>query len=75
MRYKALGFAVAFSILACDSNESPTKQPATAQRPGSAAKVTAALTDLTTASTLAPVRAAFNAKKGEARFLTLLAPT
>ncbi len=28
------------------------------------------LTDLTTASKLAPVRAAFNAKKGEARFLT-----
>jgi hypothetical protein len=35
-------------------------------------KQSAALTDL---STLEPVRAAFNAKKGEARFLTLLSPT
>jgi len=35
----------------------------------------APLTDVTTASTLAPVRAAFNAHKGEARFLTLLSPT
>ena len=33
---------------------------------------TATLTDL---KTLDPVRAAFNAHKGEARFLTLLSPT
>jgi hypothetical protein len=38
-------------------------------------KPTAPLVDLTASSTLAPVRAAFNAKRGEARFLTLLSPT
>lgn len=75
MRYKALGFAVAFLMLACDSKKSPTEQSATRPKPSSAGKATAALTDLTTGSTLAPVRAAFNAKKREARFLTLLAPT
>jgi hypothetical protein len=39
------------------------------------ARATAPLVDLTTTSTLAPVRAAFNAHRGEARFLTLLSPT
>lgn len=75
MRLKALALAVALSILGCDSKKTTSEQPATPTSSGSAARLTALLTDLTTASTLAPVRAAFNAKKGEARFLTLLSPT
>lgn len=68
MRYQALAFAIALSMLGCESKKSTaSEQPVP--------KPTAALTDLTAASTLAPVRAAFNAKKGEARFLTLLSPT
>ena len=74
MRYTGLVLAVAASLLGCES-----KKPTTGQQPtaGSATPqvARAQLTDLTTASTLAPVRAAFNAKKGEARFLTLLSPT
>lgn len=73
MRHTALAFAVALSFLGCDSKTSTTEKPAT--RSKSATKRTAPLTDLTTASTLEPVRKAFNARKGEARFLTLLAPT
>ena len=73
--YKALAFAVALSLLGCDSKKSSSEQPAAQPKPPAAAKQTAPLTDLTPASTLAPVRAAFNAKKGEARFLTLLSPT
>jgi len=76
MRYKALAFAIALPIFGCDSKKStPSEQPATQPKPASAQRPAATLTDLTPASTLAPVRAAFNAKKGEARFLTLLAPT
>ena len=71
MRYQVLVLVVVGSLLGCDSKKTTTDEP----KPGSAARPTAQLTDLTTASTLAPVRAAFNAKKGEARFLTLLAPT
>lgn len=76
MRYQALALTVAASLLGCESKKSTTEQVAVQKR-GSALQPTvgAQLTDLTTASTLAPVRAAFNAKKGEARFLTLLSPT
>ena len=74
MRSMALAVAVV-SLLGCESKKASTDQPASKPTPGSASKPTAPLTDLTTASTLAPVRAAFNAKKGEARFLTLLSPT
>ena len=73
MRYEALSAVlIALLVLACDSKKSRTEPP-----PSSAAATNprAQLTDLTTASTLAPVRAAFNAKKGEVRFLTLLSPT
>lgn len=77
MRCHALALAFAASLLGCESKKSTTDQPAGTPGSGSAAQPTARapLTDLTTASTLAPVRAAFNAKKGEARFLTLLSPT
>lgn len=72
---KALTLAVALSLLGCESKKASTELPAAPPKTGSATKPTVQLTDLTTASTLAPVRAAFNAKKGEARFLTLLSPT
>ncbi len=77
MRNAVLALAFTFSLVGCESKKSTTDQPATPPRPGAAAQPTprAQLTDLTTASTLAPVRAAFNAKKGEPRFLTLLSPT
>jgi hypothetical protein len=81
MRYTILAVAVSASLLGCESKKSSSDQPAVTPTAGSATGSAAQpapraqLTDLTTASTLAPVRAAFNAKKGEARFLTLLAPT
>jgi hypothetical protein len=76
MRYTALALAVAALLFGCESKKTVTdqQQPAKAGS-ASPAGPRAQLTDLTTASTLAPVRAAFNAKKGEARFLTLLSPT
>ena len=61
-------------LTACESkkragnDEPPAAAP---QQP----RATAPLVDLTTATTLAPVRTAFNAHKAEARFLTLLSPT
>ena len=60
MRTTLLALAIAVSLSGCD-----------AKKPGARAP----LTDLTTASGLGTVRAAFNAHRGEARFLTLLAPT
>lgn len=76
MRYTVLALAVAASLLGCESKKSATDQEKPSKA-GSASRsaARAPLTDLTPASTLAPVRAAFNAKKGEARFLTLLSPT
>ena len=76
MRYTAVAVAVAALLFGCESKKTATDQPqlskvGSATPPGTRAQ----LTDLTTASTLAPIRAAFNAKKGEARFLTLLSPT
>jgi hypothetical protein len=77
MRSKVLAVAFAFTLVGCESKKSTSDQPTPAQSGSAAGPVAprAPLTDLTTASTLAPVRAAFNAKKGEARFLTLLSPT
>jgi hypothetical protein len=71
MRHQVFAIAVVASLLGCESKKTTNNEP----KPGSAARPTAQLTDLTSVSTLAPVRSAFNAKKGEARFLTLLAPT
>ena len=65
-----LAAAIAMMVVACRSKSTGDKQTREA-RP----KPTAVLVDLTASTTLAPVRAAFNAKKGEARFLTLLSPT
>lgn len=55
------------------STDRPRSQPSESSPSPQGAH--AEVTDLTATSTLAPMRAAFNAKKGEARFLTLLAPT
>jgi PBP1b-binding outer membrane lipoprotein LpoB len=73
MRSSILGALLASAILlvACDSKKSAPETATT-----TATQTTRApLVDLTTASSLAAVRAAFNAHKGEARFLTLLSPT
>lgn len=78
MRLQALVLAVVASLLGCESKKATNSQAPAEAKTGSGSQrnaVQAQLTDLTTASTLAPVRAAFNAKKGEARFLTLLSPT
>ncbi len=78
MRYQAFALAVAASLLGCEAKKPTADQPAVQPKTGSATDPSSAraqLTVLTTASTLAPVRAAFNAKIGEARFLTLLSPT
>lgn len=75
MRYTALAFAVVALLLGCESKKPATDQKEPKGGSGTQPTARAQLTDLTTASTLAPVRAAFNAKKGEARFLTLLSPT
>ena len=65
--------AVALVLPACDRGASPDSAPARktqeAERKGPAVP----LGDLSTS--LEAARAAFNAHKGEARFLTLLSPT
>jgi hypothetical protein len=78
MRLPVLALAVASFILGCESNQSTAEQRPVPGETASAARPSVAraeLAELTIATTLAPVRAAFNAKKGEARFLTLLSPT
>ena len=72
MRFSALVLALAASLFGCESKTSqPDPTPAAKEKPGARAP----LVDLTASSTLAAVRTAFNAHKGEARFLTLLSPT
>ena len=64
---------LALSLSACDKKAAPAKQqPATVGQDATTAP-TAPLGDLSTS--LAAARTAFNAHKGEARFLTLLSPT
>ena len=73
MRSSVLGTVLASVLLlaACDS-----KKPAPGATPAKESPAARApLVDLTAASSLAAARAAFNAHKGEARFLTLLSPT
>lgn len=72
MRTPILAVAVALSFVGCESKK-PSPEPAPASHPALITR--APLVDLTTASTLSAVRTAFNAHKGEARFLTLLSPT
>lgn len=66
------------SAVARDSKKTSGPVPTAAQgsaAPTAAKRPRAPLTDITTASKLDAVRTAFNAHKGEARFLTLLSPT
>lgn len=58
-------------VAACDKKSSP--DPAPRVEKGAAQAPISKLGDLS--STLAAAREAFNARKGEARFLTLLSPT
>jgi hypothetical protein len=71
MRLPLLALSLALSVLGCDSKKRST--PESSQPANPAAR--APLIDLTSASSLAAVRTAFNAHRGEPRFLTLLSPT
>jgi hypothetical protein len=72
MRLCFLVFALAVSLPGCESKKAhPDPTPVVENKPTARAP----LVDLTASSTLGAVRAAFNAHKGEARFLTLLSPT
>lgn len=65
--------ALALSLVsACDEKSSPAL-PAKADKDAAQPVAPSKLGDLSTS--LATVREAFNARKGEARFLTLLSPT
>lgn len=75
-----LALAAAMSMVGCDSKKSapqqaPAKQTETAPATQTETAARAPLVDVTSAPTLAAVRTAFNAHKGEPRFLTLLSPT
>jgi len=67
-----VALAVLVAMSGCESKASSPPPPPIATKPTSAR---APLVELTASSTLAPIRTAFNAHKGEARFLTLLSPT
>lgn len=69
MRLPLLALSLALSVLGCDSKKRST--PELSQPANAVAR--APLIDL--ASSLAAVRTAFNAHRGEPRFLTLLSPT
>lgn len=75
MRLAFIAVGSMMFVGACDSKSSPAipakEEPAQRATAKQSAKVV--LGDLT--KSLESVRDAFNAKKGEARFLTLLAPT
>ena len=78
----AAALAVALSV-GCKSKEATSEKAVSAPTaPAAAAEVeqpkapaSAPLVDITAQTSLKAVRAAFNAHKGEARFLTLLSPT
>ena len=72
MRASLVALAIVFLAIGCDSKKSSKEQPAAVEQKPAAR---APLADLTTASGLGAVRTAFDAHKGEARFLTLLSPT
>ena len=73
MRFPVLALAIALSTFGCESKKSAPEPAATTEKKTPAAQ--AALVDVTSTSGLGAVRTAFNARKGEARFLTLLSPT
>jgi hypothetical protein len=69
----ALALSVVLAAVGCDSKDART--PPATMAPASAQAARPALVDLAGSAALAPVRTAFNAHKGELRFLTLLSPT
>jgi len=75
MRTQVVAAVFGLLLLGCESKKAPsetsTEKPSTTEKRAARAP----LTDLTAASSLEAVRTAFNAHKGEARFLTLLSPT
>ena len=73
MRSLTISAIVALALVGCESKKSDENKgaAATPAKPTSSAS----LVDITSATSLAAVRSAFNAHKGEARFLTLLSPT
>lgn len=68
-----LALAVALGLNACDRGASPDRAPAQKTQEAEPKEAAVPLGDLSTS--LEAARAAFNAHKGEARFLTLLSPT
>lgn len=72
MRSTVFALAIALSMFGCESKKSTPETTGTTEQKS---KPRALLVDLTTASGFGAVRTAFNAHKGEARFLTLLSPT
>ena len=72
MRTVVVTLVISLVAVGCDSKKSSNEQPAHAAKQPTAR---ASLIDLTASSGLGAVRTAFNAHKGEARFLTLLSPT
>ncbi len=71
-RFALLAVAVALAVPACDRGRSSDGAPATTEKQATRPPA-AQLGDLS--ASLDGARAAFNAHKGEARFLTLLSPT
>jgi hypothetical protein len=73
-RYVFLALSLALALPACDRGASPERSAAKKTREETPTRTpTVELGDLSTS--LEAARAAFNAHKGEARFLTLLSPT
>lgn len=72
-QFALLVAAVAVSFVpACDKKSSPAPAPRV-EKEATQARPASKLGDLSTS--LSDARAAFNARKGSARFLTLLSPT
>ena len=72
-RFPLLAVAVALSLAACDRGASPDRAPAQKTQEAEPKGPAVPLGELSTS--LEGARAAFNAHKGEARFLTILSPT
>jgi hypothetical protein len=72
-RFAILAVAVALALPACDRGASPDRTTAKESEERATQTPPVPLGDLSTS--LEAARAAFNAHKGEARFLTLLSPT
>jgi len=67
--------AVALACAGCDRTPAPDRQPARAAPAVEPRPETPRVTLVDLSTSLGAAREAFNARKGEARFLTLLSPT